>query len=146
MNNIPEVSQALHQVLTDVAEKAASDSGLVRRRSKLTGSGFVQTLVFGWLADPNASLSALTQMAATLGIQLSPQALFQRFGPQAAACLHQVLQGAVAQVIAAEPVAIPLFKRFTAVLIQEVRSSCCPTLSRRSGPAAAAAIPMGSRR
>ena len=64
----------MQHVLTDVAEQAAAQSGLVRRRSKLTGPRFVP-LVFGWLADPDASLSALTRMAATLGVFVSPQAL-----------------------------------------------------------------------
>ena len=119
MSSVPEVAQALHRVLTDVAQQAASETGLVRRRSKLTGPGFVQTLVFGWLAEPDASLCALTQMAATLGTPISPQALFQRFTPRAADCLYQVLQGALRQVIAAEPVAIPVLQRFSAVLVQD---------------------------
>jgi hypothetical protein len=119
MSNIPQVSQTLHRVLTDVAEKAATTTGLVKRRSKLTGSVFTQTLVFGWLADPKASLSSLTQMAATLGVQLSPQALFQRFNPQAAGCLQQVLEGTLEEMIAAEPVAIPILKRFSAVVVQD---------------------------
>ena len=119
MSSVPEVAQALHRVLTDVAQQAASETGLVRRRSKLTGPGFVQTLVFGWLADSDASLCALTQMAATLGTPISPQALFQRFTPRAADCLYQVLQGALRQVIAAEPVAIPVLQRFSAVLVPD---------------------------
>ena len=119
MNNIPAVAHAMQHVLTDVAEQAATESRLVRRRSKLTGPRFVQTLVFGWLADPDASLSALTRMAATLGVFVSPQALFQRFTPQAAECLRQVLHAAASRMIAANPVAIPVLRRFSAVLIQD---------------------------
>lgn len=81
MSSVAEVSRAMSWVVTDVAQQAASETGLVQRRYKLTGPGFTQTLVFGWQADPDASLSSLTQMAATLGVQISPQALFQRFTP-----------------------------------------------------------------
>lgn len=119
MSSVPEVAQAMRRVLTEVARQAAADSGLVQRRSKLTGPGLVQTLVFGWLADPDASLSALTQMAATLGVAISPQALFQRFTPRAVECLRQVLEAAVAEVMAAEPVAVPVLQRFSAVLVQD---------------------------
>ena len=119
MSSVPEVAQAMRWVFTDVAQQAASETGLVKRRFKLTGPGFVQTLVFGWLADPDASLSSLTQMAATLGVQISPQALFQRFTLPGAECLRQVLAAAVGQVIAAAPVAIPVLQRFTAVLVQD---------------------------
>jgi hypothetical protein len=46
---------------------------------------FNQTLVFGFLANPQATLEELTQTAATLGVEISPQALDQRF--TAAACI-----------------------------------------------------------
>ena len=119
MSSVPEVAQAMSEVLAAGAEQAAAATGLVQRRSKLSGSIFTQTLVFGWLADPDASLCSLTQMAATLGVEISSQALFQRFTPRAAECLRQVLAAAVVEVIAAEPVAIPVLQRFSAVLVQD---------------------------
>ena len=119
MSSVPEVAQAMSEVLAAGAEQAAAATGLVQRRSKLSGSIFTQTLVFGWLADPDASLCSLTQMAATLGVEISSQALFQRFTPRAAECLRQVLAAAVVEVIAAEPVAVPVLQRFSAVLVQD---------------------------
>ena len=118
MSSVPEVAQAMSEVLAAGAEQAAAATGLVQRRSKLSGSIFTQTLVFGWLADPDASLCSLTQMAATLGVEISSQALFQRFTPRAAECLRQVLAAAVVEVIAAEPVAVPILQRFSDVLVQ----------------------------
>ena len=126
MSTIPQVSKAMHRVLTEVADEAASATGLVRRRSKLTGSAFAQTLVFGWLADPQASLSSLTQMAATVGVQVSPQALFQRFGREAAECMERVLRASVEQMIAAEPVDIPILRRFSAVAVMDSSTITLP--------------------
>ena len=126
MTTIPQVSQAMHKVLTEVADEAASATGLVRRRSKLTGSAFAQTLVFGWLSDPQTSLSALTQTAATLGVHVSPQALFQRFCRQAAECMELVLRASVEQMIAAEPVAIPILRRFSAVAVMDSSTITLP--------------------
>ena len=128
MSTIPQVSKAMHRVLTEVADEAASATGLVRRRSKLTGSAFAQTLVFGWLADPQASLSSLTQMAATVGVQVSPQALFQRFGREAAECMERVLRASVEQMIAAEPVDIPILRRFSAVAVMDSSTITLPQL------------------
>ena len=65
----------------EAPEPAAAETGLARRRSKLTGPILAPTLVFGWLSDPAASLAALTQQSAALGAPVSPQGLFQRFGP-----------------------------------------------------------------
>lgn len=119
MASIPQVAKTLRTVLTRVANRAARTTHFVQRRSKLSGAKFVQTLVFGWLANPAATYEELAQTAATLGVRISPQGLEQRFSERAAQCVERVLQAAVQQVIAAAPVAIPLLQRFTAVYIQD---------------------------
>jgi hypothetical protein len=109
---VHEVATALQVVFNRVADDAARDSGFVQRPSKLTGDVFVRTLTFGWLHNPQATLEELAQTAADLGVPISPQGLDQRFGPRAAACLQQVLDAAVTQVLATDPVAVPLLQRF----------------------------------
>lgn len=119
MTSIPQVAKALRTVLTRGANRAARATHFVQRRSKLSGAKFVQTLVFGWWANPAATYEELAQTAATLGVRISPQGLEPRFTARAAQCVERVLQAAVQQVIAAAPVAIPLLPRFTAVYIQD---------------------------
>jgi len=109
---LAEVAEALQIVFTSTGNAAADRTGFVQRTSKLTGAAFVQALTFGWLANPQATLEELAQAAGTVGVSLSPQALEQRFTPQAAACLLEVLQAAVARVLTADPVAIPILQRF----------------------------------
>lgn len=144
---IPDVAQALHGVLTDTADRAARDTQFVRRRSKLTGAAFVQTLTFGWLANPQATLEELCQTAATLGVDISPQGLDQRFTPQAAACLQTVLEAAVTRVLAADPVAVPLLQRFpggvclldsTTVALPDALAALWPGCGRNAGATPAA--------
>ena len=60
MKIIPQVAKGLQYVLTSVSDVIAGDSGFIQRLRKLSGSGFVQTLVFGWLANPKATLEELT--------------------------------------------------------------------------------------
>ncbi len=119
MTSIAHVAQALRTVLTRDATRAARTTRFVRRRSKLSGAKFVQTLVFGWLANPAATYEELAQTAATLGVRISPQGLEQRFSAAAAQCLERVVQAAVRQVITAAPGAIPLLERFTAVYLDD---------------------------
>jgi hypothetical protein len=109
---IAEVTAALADVFSCVACRAARQSGFVQRQSKLTGEAFVQTLTFGWLQNPNATLEELTQAAACVGVRITPQGLEQRFGPRAADCMQRVLQEAVSRVIAADPVATRVLQRF----------------------------------
>lgn len=119
MATVPQVARAMQTVLTTVADAAARTTGFVQRASKLTGAVFSQTLVFGWLANPDATLEELTQTAATLGVAISPQGLDQRFTRQAADCLKQVLDAAVQTVITAQAMAVPVLQRFNGVFLQD---------------------------
>jgi hypothetical protein len=119
MTTITQVAQAMQTVLTDVADRTARITGFVQRESKLTGAKFCQTLVFGWLANPQATLEELSQTAAVVGVKISPQGLDQRFSPVAAECLRQVLGATVEQVVATDPAAIPILQRFQGVYLQD---------------------------
>jgi hypothetical protein len=119
MASIAQVSQAMQTVLTTVADTAARATGFVQRTSKLTGALFTQTLVLGFLANPDATREELAQTAAALGVPITPQGLDQRMTETGAACLRDVLDAAAATALAADPVAIPLFARFSGVFIQD---------------------------
>ncbi len=120
MTTIPHVAAAMQYILTEVADRAGWQTGMVQRSdATFTGSRFVQTLVFGLGAKPRASLTDLTQMTAKLGVRVSNEALHQRFDREAATCLEQVLAAAVRQVIAAEPLVLPLLERFSEVVVQD---------------------------
>jgi hypothetical protein len=115
----------LQELLHDLAEQAAWDTGACRRSSPLSGATLVQVLVLGLLADPNAALEDLAQTAALLGHPVSPQALDQRFREALARCLERLLGLAVRQA-AAEPAAVAVLRKFTAVLVQDSSSVTLP--------------------
>jgi hypothetical protein len=119
MTTIPEVAEAMQHVLTVTADSLARRTGFVQRESKLTGALFVQTVVLGCLRKPETKLGDLTQTAASLHLQISNQGLDQRFTSTAADLLREVLNAAATTLIAAQPVAIPLLQRFSAVIIQD---------------------------
>ena len=64
---LPQVEHAIRSVLCEAAEQLARPTGLIKRQGKVTGPTFAQTLVLGWLADPQASLETLAQHAAEVG-------------------------------------------------------------------------------
>ena len=77
---ITEVGAALRRVLGERADALAREVGFVRRQRKLSGSRFVRALVFGWLAEPEATLGVLAGVAGQQGAAISRQGLAQRFG------------------------------------------------------------------
>lgn len=134
MTTIPQVARAMREILTTTAAEAGRTTRFVQRTSPLNGATFSQALVFGFLGNPQATLEELTQTAAALGVEISPQALDQRFTASAAACLHQVLVTAIARVITAEPVASPLLERFTAVYVQDSSTIVLPEVFAAQWP------------
>jgi len=126
VSSIPQVTIALQTVFTSIATTAARTTGFIRRQRQLTGAGFVQALVFGFLANPAATLEQLAQSAANVGITISPQGLEQRFTERAAACLQAVLESAVQHLVVAKPVAIPILQRFTGVYVLDSTTITLP--------------------
>lgn len=119
MSIIPQVARAMQTVLIEESEKAATKHGLIQRKRKLTGHQFVQTLVFGWLANPEATYDELASTAETVGLSITGQAIEQRFTQQAAETLKEVLDASVSQVISQNEPAIGLLKRFSGVYLAD---------------------------
>ena len=126
MTTIPQLATTMQTVLGSVADAAARETGFVQRTSKLTGAKFVQTLVWGWMANGASSLGELSQMAINAGVTITPQGLDARFTPQAAACLARVLAVAVQELVSAEEEAATLLSRFTGVYVLDSTAIALP--------------------
>lgn len=128
MATIPQVSAAVQAML--VTHAAAADAALHYTKrpdtAVLTGPVLTQALVLGWLAHPDATVEQLAQSAARVGAAVSPQAIDQRFTFATAALLQTVLQTSVRELIAADPVAIPILQRFTGVRVLDSTTITLP--------------------
>lgn len=117
MTIVAEIAEAMQAVLGDWADEKAREIGFVQRQRKVSGSSFVQSLVFGWLANGASRMEELSQSSSNVGVAITRQGLEQRFTPEAAAFLEAVLQKAIEQVIAAQAAPDPLLGRFTGVYV-----------------------------
>lgn len=112
MGTIPELEGALQLVLEASATEHGVRSGWQQRRSPLSPRQFVQTVVFGFLEDPQATLGHLARVAHALGARVTPQAISQRFTSAAVTLLRGVLTDALGLLVEAEPVAAALLAAF----------------------------------
>jgi hypothetical protein len=126
MTSMAGLAQALQTLFTTTADDVARTSGFVQRRRKLTGASFAQTLVFGLLQTPHATLRQLQQTAATAGTATTPQAIAQRCTERAATFLRQLLARALATLVTGDPTAIPLLQRFPAVVVMDSTTVALP--------------------
>jgi DDE family transposase len=123
---VSDLAATLQTLLTDDAEDAARATGWVRRCRRFSGATLVQTLVLGWLHNPRAPVDGLADVAADLGIDVSPQALDKRFTPAGSHCLARVLTQALHRVVAAQPLALDLLSRFAGVYLYDASTLALP--------------------
>lgn len=126
LKNVTQLACVLQVLLTSRADEVAHAVGLVQRRRVLSGGQWVQTLVFGWLQQPRASLEELADGAERLQAALSPQALDRWFCPQGVCCLKELIAEAVGQVLQTEAAAVPLLQRFTSVSLEDCTTIALP--------------------
>ena len=113
-------------MLWEEADRAGYEEGFIKRRRNLSGSSFVQTLVMGYWSNPQATTSDLNQAAGAVGVKISRQGIEQRYSPEAAAVLKRVLEASVERMISANPINLPILRRFKAVRIMDSSTITLP--------------------
>jgi hypothetical protein len=114
MTHLTELAETMQALLTTQADEIARQCGFVKRKRKVSGANFAQTVVFTAMADSQPTENRLHITAAAVGLNASRQALDKRFNAKGAEFLRELLRVAVEKMIAS-PVAIPLLQRFTSV-------------------------------
>ena len=79
MTSVSQVEQSLKHVLEERANVLARETGCIERQRKFSGADLLQTLVFGWLSHPEASLKTLVSMAAIREVKVTDTAVHKRF-------------------------------------------------------------------
>jgi hypothetical protein len=119
MKTITQVSYAMQTILGPVADQLGWETCFTKRQSKLSGSAFVQALVFSVMGNADLTYTNLKAGAMNAGVEISSQGLEQRFTAASATLCQRVLEEAVRQVILPEPTVLPLLQRFSGVYIRD---------------------------
>lgn len=124
--SLQELAEILQQLLIIDANHLGRSSGFIQRQRKLSGASFVQALVFGWQANPQASLEDLCQAACVSGVNISPQGLQERLNERGAAFLKQILERSLTYAVQAEAGAFDFLKQFNGVYLQDSTTIALP--------------------
>lgn len=89
------LSTIWQRLLSELATEESLACKFVKRRSKMTGEKFVQTLVLGSLERPDASLNDLIKVSADLGVAITVPGLDQRINEEAVNMMQELLQATV---------------------------------------------------
>src|SRR5258708_23275071 len=91
MASVSQVECSLKHILEERANVLARETGCIERQRKFSGADLLQTLVFGWLSHPEASLEALASVATLREVEVTDTAVHKRFTPACAPFLHAIL-------------------------------------------------------
>lgn len=118
--SIAELGEILQTLLIEDADRIGRESGFIKRQRKFSGSSFAQTVLFGWQANPKASLEELCQSARQAGVNISPQGLQERLNSRGAnEFLHRLLLCSLEYAVEGDAKPSALLRRFTGIYLQD---------------------------
>ena len=127
MATITQVAETIQKVFGEQIEVLARESGFIKRKVTVTGSGFVQALIMAFQTKRSASYSEISQSASSLGMPMSAQGMEQRLSESSAQFMKSVLELAVKEKVSgiAQPV-FPLLEKFNGVHLRDSSTISLP--------------------
>jgi Transposase DDE domain len=128
MTSVPQLGEIIKRVLQEEANQAGKTTGFIKRVRAFTGASFAQTMILGQMQLGEVSLSDLAQFARYTKVKVSSQAIDKRFDERTVAFFAELLNAAFTQVVAADPVAVPLLSRFSQVIVEDSSTFTLPDM------------------
>lgn len=113
------LANVLETLFGDQAQQLAYETGFVQRHSPIDGPAFAKTLVFGFLAEPDASYTDLQQVLACQGVVVSPQAIEQRMSEAASRLLLRLVESLLTVALIGEDCELAVLSGFAGVYLQD---------------------------
>ncbi len=117
ISTVEKVRDALQGTFLKSAEEANEQTAAIRRRRKFTPSTLAQAFILALLQNPKASHDDIACVAAASGVDVSPQAVEQRYSPSLAAFFKALFEKMAQQIVASEEALAPILSRFTEVIL-----------------------------
>src|SRR5437879_4449580 len=124
--SVAQLGEAIKRVLQDHANQLGVSTGFIQRVREFTGATFAQTMILGLMQEGEIAMSDLASFARQAGVNVSAQAIDKRLTEKTATFFQELLNVSFTQVVAADPVAIPLLKRFSEVIVEDSTTQSLP--------------------
>ena len=134
MGIVARMASVLQSVFSECAEEANRRSGAVRRVRKFDAGSLAQTFLLGLLHRPTANSEQLAATAAACGVEVSPQAIDQRYSPKLCEFFRVLLPLMVQKSLHADESLAPLLERFTEVKLLDSSSIQLPDSQQAEFP------------
>ena len=126
MRIITQVTKSLQGLLAESMDALARETGCVKRERKFSGSTLLSTLVLTVLQNPKPKPRDYQTTAAQLGVDVTENAIPQRFTPGLVKFLEAALNRVLRNVLVADAPPTKLLDRFTRVVIGDSTTVTLP--------------------
>ena len=117
MSIVTQVTELLQGLLEESMDALARETGCVKRERKFSGSTLLSTLVLTMSRNPNPKPRDYQSTAAQLGVDVTENAVTQRFTPELVKFLEAALERMLRHALITNAPPIELLGRFTQVAI-----------------------------
>ncbi len=126
MSIVARVGVAMQELFRNCAQAAAETSGIIRRKRKFTAETLAQTFVLGLLYKPDASEEDLARMAVQCGVEVTPQAISQRYTLRMVSFMEELFRKATKVVFGSDRSLAPILERFSSVVLLDSSTITLP--------------------
>jgi hypothetical protein len=123
---ITQVTELLQGLLEESMDELARETGCVKRERKFSGSTLLSTLVLTMLRNPEPKPRDYQTTAAQLGVDVTENAITQRFTPELVKFLEAALKRVLSHVLITDAPPIKLLERFPQVVIGDSTTVTLP--------------------
>lgn len=109
--SVAQRAETLQQILEEQAVRVAKETGFIERERAFTGADFAQALILGWLQRSDERVEGFVQILERREVSITASGLSQRFTPEAATFMQQLLERLAQVQMEAEAVDVPLLRR-----------------------------------
>ncbi len=126
MSILTQVTELLQGLLEESMDALARETDCVKRERRFSGSTLLSTLVLTMSRNPKPKPRDYQSTAAQLGVDVTENAISQRFTPALVKFLAAALQRVLSHVLTADAPPIELLGRFTEVVIGDSTTVTLP--------------------
>ena len=126
MSIVTQVTELLQGLLEESMDALARETGCVKRERKFSGSTLLSTLVLTVLRTPKPRSRDYQSTSAQLGVDVTENAVSQRFTPELVKFLEAALKRVLSHVLTSDAPSIELLGRFTQVVIGDSTTISLP--------------------
>lgn len=126
MTMVDRLADLLQSTFGALAEEAAEESGVIRRKRKFDASTLAKTFILALVAKPTANSEDIASMAVSVGVRISPQAIEQRYSYRLNAFFRALFSKMSVQIMRSDTKLAPILKRFTSVKLIDSSVVCLP--------------------